>query len=180
MDDVRFDQVARSLRGVAPRRGALGLLMGGALGLTGLAGSDAKKKGKGKKKKKKNDVCKKVDQACGDNGGCAFGANCCTDLNCDNCSNAFCLSSDKDTVGICDCLSTHQFLNGRCGEKPECLSAGIARTSQFDIRCCSGIQDMETDICQPGVLSCLTNDDCDSGLCRGFVCAAATLECQNQ
>jgi hypothetical protein len=55
MDPSRFDTLARSLTEVRSRRGALSTLLGGALGLLGLADTAAKKgkgSGKGKKKKK--------------------------------------------------------------------------------------------------------------------------------
>ncbi|MCA9879664.1 MAG: hypothetical protein KC442_17850 [Thermomicrobiales bacterium] len=184
MDDVRFDHIARSLHNLAPRRGALGLLLGGALGLAGLAESEAKKKGKKKKKQKQKKACQKLTQACGIF-GCQFGARCCSGYNCDQCSASSCINRGKDGFGTCGCDADdgETFLNGRCGVKPECIPAGTIRSGN-DIRCCSGsqiidINDPENGKCLPGVLSCLSNADCTGGLCRGYVCAAATLECQD-
>ena len=85
VDANRFDDVARSLHIEAPRRGALSLLLGGALGLAGLAETAAKGKGKGKKKKKK-DVCGKTSKAC--KGNCGMGQACCVHLDCDSLSGA--------------------------------------------------------------------------------------------
>jgi len=54
MDTNRFDFLSRSLRDARSRRGALTSVLGGTLGLLGLAETDAKKKkGKGKKGKGK-------------------------------------------------------------------------------------------------------------------------------
>lgn len=184
MDETRFDSVTRSLYGLTARRGALGLMLGGALGLAGLAETDAKKKGKNKKKKKQKKECQKLTRACGIF-GCQFGARCCSSFNCDQCSASSCVNQGKDGFGTCGCDPDEGevFLNGRCGVKPECLPAGTVR-SPNDIRCCSGseitdINSPANGTCLPGVLSCLSNADCTGGLCRGFVCAAATLECKD-
>lgn len=48
MDATRFDRLARSLTAARSRRGAAGTLLGGALGLLGLADTAARK---GRKKK---------------------------------------------------------------------------------------------------------------------------------
>lgn len=179
MEDVRFDQVTRSLRSKSARRGVLGLLLGGTLGLAGRAGSEAKKrkgKKKGKKNKPKTDRCQKVSRACGA-GGCDMTAACCLDSDCDFCRSAVCVKSgDPLDVGVCGCDEGHDFINGRCGQKPECLPAGTVRDF-FDIRCCSGSEDMQSHVCLPGVLSCLSNADCSGGLCRGYSCEAPSLNC---
>ncbi len=56
MDATRFDRLARSLTAARSRRGAAGTLLGGALGLLGLADTAARK-GRKKKGKKKNRGC---------------------------------------------------------------------------------------------------------------------------
>lgn len=178
MDSVQFDQVARTLSGVTPRRTTIALLLGGALGLAGLAESEARK-GKGKKKKKKKpDICKKTSAACG-RGRCGMGQACCSDLECDDCANLFCAGGGGGRPGTCGCESPDILMNGRCGTLPECLSAGEIRQSQFDIRCCSGSEHIEGNfaICDPGVLSCLADSDCTGGKCRGFVCAGLEVDC---
>ncbi len=79
MDDVQFDRVARTLSGATPRRTTLALLLGGALGLAGLAGSDAKKgKGKGKKRKKPTTTPPPAGPTCND--GVRNGSE--TDIDC--------------------------------------------------------------------------------------------------
>jgi hypothetical protein len=53
MDAARFDRLTRALTDVRSRRGALASVLGGSLGLLGLAATTAKKgKGNGKKKNK--------------------------------------------------------------------------------------------------------------------------------
>lgn len=178
MESERFDSVVRSLSSGAARRTFLGALVGGALGLAGLVESGAKKgKGKGKKKKK-GDKCTKVRSKCA-GGKCFFGDACCSEFDCDSCSNLSCV---KGTPGVCECLPGEIFHNGRCGLFPTCLSAGEVRP--FDgIRCCSGIQHTEGpneapfDVCDPGVLSCLADSDCTGQPCRGFSCEAPELAC---
>ena len=66
MDEIRFDVLTRSLKKARSRRSALATLLGGPLGLLGLAGTVAKKskhanaegkgKSKGKKKKKRENL----------------------------------------------------------------------------------------------------------------------------
>lgn len=185
MDGNRFDDVTRSLRTTSPRRGALGFLLGGALGLAGLAESEAKKgkgkgKGKGKKKKKKKStVCADAESLCG--GKCTFSQTCCSALDCDSCRNLYCNNSAVGTPGVCGCDTGDELYNGRCGTKPQCIPAGTKR-EETDIRCCSGSQILdinspENGKCLPGVLSCLSNSDCTGGVCRGYQCYGFELGC---
>lgn len=183
MDGNRFDDVTRSLRMTSPRRGALGWMLGGALGLAGLAEIEAKGKGKGKgkgKKKKKLDVCEKSAKACA-GGKCTAGQACCSDLECDNCTNVYCVGGGGGRPGVCGCEGTDVMSNGRCGTKPQCIPAGQKREFT-DIRCCSGneitdIESPENGKCLPGVLSCLSNGDCTGGECRGYQCYGLELGC---
>src|SRR3954467_4116118 len=102
MDANRFAALSRTLsEATTRRRTAVGLLLGGALGLADVVNGAAKNKGKGKgkgkdKKKDKKDpqatACEAVDKACGQ-GGCAFGAACCFNYNCNTCPNAFCVGT---------------------------------------------------------------------------------------
>src|SRR5215212_8860240 len=74
MDGSRFDALARALHEVRSRRGAFASLLGGTVGLLGLAETTAKKK----KKKKKNKCTLLRGQVCG--GACCFaleGEKCC-------------------------------------------------------------------------------------------------------
>lgn len=179
MDSSHFDRVVRSLSAATPRRATLGFILGGALGLAGFAGSEAKK-GKSKKKNKTKEFCKKATKACG-RGKCKIGQSCCSDLHCDDCTNSFCVGGGGGRPGVCGCEGTDIMMNGRCGTLPVCLSAGERR--EFgDIRCCSGseitdINDPANGTCLPGVLSCLADSDCTGGKCRGFVCAGLEVDC---
>jgi hypothetical protein len=182
MDSSRFDRVARTLSSVTPRRTTIGLLLGGALGIASLAGSETKKgKGKGKGKNKKKDICKKANAACA-NGKCTMGQACCSDLHCDDCTNVYCVGGGGGRPGVCGCEGGDILHNGRCGTRPVCLSAG-ERREFADIRCCSGIEHSEGppsnpySVCDPGVLSCLADSDCTGGKCRGFVCAGLEVDC---
>jgi len=182
MDGDRFDGVTRSLQTASPRRGALGMLLGGALGLAVLGESEGKGNGKGKgkkkKKKKKSDACEKAATSC--NGKCGMGQACCSSFDCDSCQNFYC-SSVPGQPGVCGCDGTDVLHNGRCGTKPQCIPAGQKREFT-DIRCCSGmeiidINSPENGKCLPGVLSCLSNADCTGGACRGYQCYGLELGC---
>jgi hypothetical protein len=182
VDGNRFDDVARSLHIEAPRRGVLSLVLGGALGLTGLAETAAKGKGKGKgkKKKKKKDVCGKTSKACG--GKCGTGEACCVHLDCDSCRGLWCNGTNGGTkAGVCGCDGTDELHNGVCGTRPTCIPAGQKR-GFFDVACCSGsevtdIHDPANGTCLSGVLACLSDADCDGGSCRGYWCASPELGC---
>ena len=186
MDGSRFDALTRSLTDVSTqRRTAFGLLVGGSLSIAELAAGAARKKGgkgKGKKGKDKNkDKCKKASKACA-GGKCGMGQTCCSDLECDSCTNLYCVGGGGGRPGVCGCEGTDILHNGRCGTMPICLSAG-ERRGFFDIRCCSGSQHTEGpeeapyDVCDPGVLQCLAGTDCVGGSCRGFLCAGLEVDC---
>lgn len=178
MDGSRFDIATRAFSRNTPRRGVVGLMLGSALSLAGLAESAGKGKGKGKKKKKKSGVCSKAEKVC--KGNCTFGQTCCSSLDCDTCRNLYC-SSAPGKPGVCGCDSGDELYNGRCGTKPQCIPAGQKR--EFgDIRCCSGSEIIDINspangTCLPGTLSCLSNSDCTGGVCRGYQCYAFELGC---
>jgi hypothetical protein len=179
MDETRFDAFARSMQTASPRRVALGLLLGSALGLTELADGDAKKKGKkGKGKKGKKDKgkkgCEQFGKSC--NAKCGRGKECCFDFDCDDCQNLYCNGAGEGQAGTCGCPDDMIYHNGRCGVMPTCLSAGEVRPIG-GTRCCSGSEDPDTHICEPGYLSCLADIDCVAQPCRGFTCEAPTLFC---
>lgn len=188
MDGTQFDSATRALPAIAQRRGVLGLLFGGALGLAGLAGSEAKGKkgkgkgkGKGKKKDKKRVTCVKVAAICGGS-SCGEGDVCCAQIDCDCRKNLYCNRVDAgDEMGSCGCMDGDVMHNGRCGSKPDCIPAGQKR-GFFDVACCSGnevtdINDPANGTCLPGVLNCLSDADCTGGSCRGWFCAGPELDC---
>ncbi|MFT4039524.1 MAG: hypothetical protein QM692_15155 [Thermomicrobiales bacterium] len=181
MDGARFDNATRALSDDTSRRSVFGLLLGGAVGLAGLAEAAAKgkkkKKGKGKKKKKSG-VCAKAESLC--KGNCTVGQACCSSLDCDNCRNLYC-SSTPGTPGTCGCDGTDEMYKGRCGTKPVCIPAGTIRQMD-DVRCCSGSEIIdntspENGKCLPGTLSCLSDADCTGGDCRGYQCYGFELGC---
>ena len=181
MDGTQFDTLLRRLATARSRRGTLSLLLGGALGLTGIVETAAKGKGKGKgKKKKKKDVCEKTSAAC--KGNCGLGQACCHHLDCSSCQELWCNGTDGGAkAGVCGCDGTDELQNGRCGTKPDCIPAGQKR-GFFDKACCSGsevtdINDPAVGTCLPGVLDCLSDGDCTGGSCRGYKCYAPELGC---
>lgn len=185
MDGEGFGNVARKIQVNRPRRGVVGLLLGGALGLAGLAGSEAKGKGgngkgKGKKKKKakKLDRCTRAANNCYGS-ICSVGDYCCSDVDCDCRENLFCKYADpKDEHGTCGCLPGESMHNGRCGFRSGCISAGESYDPATQV-CCSGSSHKEgfVDVCDPGVLVCNTDADCINGSCRGWQCYERELSC---
>lgn len=186
MDGERFDSVARALQSGRPRRSVVGLLLGGALGLAGLATSDAKGgkggkgKGKGKKgkkgkgKHKKPTTCMKAAATCLGS-SCGMGETCCAQIDCDCRQGLYCnYASAKSESGTCGCLPGQVMSNGRCGTRKDCIPAGGIRNFG-DKACCSGEQ--SGDVCLPGDLACLTDSDCTGGSCRGYMCYAPELDC---
>lgn len=163
MDARGFDVVTRALQAGTPRRTTLGLLLSAALGITGLADSNAKK-GKGRKGKKKNKKkCGNGKKLCGN--ACIPQSDCCTDADCNACAREICQN------GVCDCHPNLIRSNGVCGTFPTCQSVNTVVSDSFD--CCSdeAIDDGSGQLrCLPGRFQCLTPYDCVSGDCRGFMC----------
>lgn len=100
MDATRFDRLARSLTAARSRRGAAGTLLGGALGLLGLADTAARK-GRKKKGKQNTVSCSPAgaNELCC-SGVCGAGAAGCIGRNagtaCDfsaQCATGFCSPS---------------------------------------------------------------------------------------
>jgi hypothetical protein len=166
VDANRFDSVTRALQAGSPRRAALSLLLGGALGLTSLADGAAKKgKGKGKGKGKKKKKCGNGKKLCGNR--CIAQTDCCTDSDCNRCAREICQD------GVCDCHPSLIRSNGVCGTFTGCKSAGLIVQDSFE--CCSdeAFTDQESGQtrCLPGKFECIVPLDCVSGgPCRGFMC----------
>jgi hypothetical protein len=143
MDPLRFDSLSREL--TRSRRGALAAVVGGTLGLLGLAETTAKrKKGKGKKKPKQ---CKPA---------------------CDVCKIQTCAK------GHCGCAPGQTEQGGVCGYGDvECKSVLQICTSHAE--CCSFRCDLPDDSgalrCNFSDAFCKIDFDClDGGPCRGFMC----------
>jgi hypothetical protein len=195
MDSSEFDALVRDLTSTRSRRSALMGAVGGALGLVGLAQSQAKGGGKGgggkgkgkgkgkdKKKDKKRVTCLGITAICGGS-SCGMDDVCCEQIDCDCRQGLYCNRVDlSDEMGSCGCLPGEEYVNGRCGTKPDCIPAG-GRRGFFDRLCCSGSQhtegpdDAPYDVCDAGDLVCLSDGDCTGGSCRGYACYAPELDC---
>jgi hypothetical protein len=107
MDADRFDTLSRSLTDLRSRRTALASLLGGALGLVGLAEADAKKKCP-PCKKRKHDKCKKKLP---DGIGCPGGT----------CQNGSCIAAAAAAAGD-GCTPARICGNGCCPDGQTCCS----------------------------------------------------------
>jgi hypothetical protein len=197
VDTNRFDHVVRSLQAGAPRRQVLGVLLGGALGVAGLAESEAKRKRKisiclngqtksiNKKKKASflsqgatvgacpksppAPTCPTTQKLC--NGRCIDQAKCCTDADCDKCKQLTCQNE------TCACKpGTIADVNGFCGIPPangaSCGSPGQIVANQG--LCCSSTSAPQVGgvLCLPGTTTCRSAADCGNNPCKGFMCPA--------
>ena len=175
MDDSRFDSLARSLGTASSRRGALGGLLAGALGLVGWPGGEdaaaheLKKKCKKIEDKKKRKACLKkakkhaaqhaAEDASGGDGGGGGG----------NDQPPGCDGKADDSA----CNGDGRCLNGVCKSKPTCVGTNEPCSSTGS-ECC-GV--CEKDRCEPAVNGsrCHADGDCRSGNCVGYQCAQGTL-----
>ncbi len=166
MDATRFETLARTLTQTRSRRAAMCRLLAGTLGLFGLTQAEAKNKGKGRKKKK---GCGKGKRQCGTT--CIPTSQCCPfalsgQFECDPCTRETCNN------GVCGCAPATINHHGVCGSFLNCLSVGEICTNNLD--CCSEQCNVPSDNgtmrCNRGTENCLTDFDCVSGLCRGFLC----------
>jgi hypothetical protein len=147
MDARRFDALSRALVARATRRGTLVSLLGGTLGLLGVA-ETAGKKGKGKKGKgkgKKPKTCKPGE--------------------CDKCKFQTCVK------GHCGCAPGTREQGGVCGADPQCLS--VLQICTTNDECCSGACNLADGAelrCNFSSTNCHIDFDCRIGPCRGFLC----------
>ena len=181
--------MARGFQPDLPRRSVIGGLLGGALGLAGLArgqakgkggkGGGGKGKGKGKRKDRKPTTCMKAAAVC-HGSHCGMGDECCEMIDCD-CRQGLVCNYTTSESGTCGCVPDEVMHNGRCGTKKDCIPAGGKRYFG-DRLCCSGSEhsggpNTIYGICDVGDLACLTDSDCNSGSCRGYMCYAPELDC---
>lgn len=165
MDTTQLDRWARTIAMARSRRGAMGLLIAGAL--AGMVESEgiAKNKGKGKGQKR---GCKKSEKKCGKK--CIRKGDCCSSDDCVYCRGEVCQPD-----GTCRCNPGTSVYNGVCGHKPDCLPVPYVG-GPGPSACCSGnaIQgDQGYWACMPGTTKCLSDYDCATGSigrCRGFLC----------
>jgi hypothetical protein len=136
MDANRFDSLVRLFGVAAPRRVAVGGLLGAGLAalLIHLGREDAAAKKKHHKKGKK---CKGGKKKCGKQ--CIPKDDCCTAADCGE--------NEKCSDGACE----------------PCLPQGTACTD--DAQCCTGICDTYTNRCQQVRVSCTSDDQCPEGRC---------------
>jgi hypothetical protein len=151
MDANRFDAFVRSINIAAPRRTALGALLGGGLSalLPRSGSSDATAKKKRRKKKKR---CKGSKKKCGRK--CIPKANCCNSADCGE--NEKCASGD--------CVP--------------CLPQGTACTT--DAECCTDICDAYTNRCQQVRVDCALGESCPNGRCCDIFGAQCLYETATQ
>ena len=186
MDADRFDTLSRSLTEFRSRRTTLASLLGGALGLVGLAGAEAKKKCQ-PCKKRKNGKCKgkKPDGTACPGGAClggscvaaaATGGNGCPDGQ-RPCGTACilagqcCTDTDCPTGATCCgrlCVETTSDPR-HCGNCTTTCSAG---TTCSGGRCCTA----RADDCTPADVCCGT-DVCSTGLVSNTCTACSRSGC---
>ena len=165
MDADRFDSILRTLTTSPSRRHALRLLAGSAAATLPLAETrwaDAKggKKGKGK-------GCPNGKKKCGKK--CIAQGSCCTFTDCTGCSN-----EQACVNGTCQCTPDLIKHNGKCGLFIDCQAYGETCTSSID--CCGNcVFDADTgeSRCAKSIYNCITDNDCLSGPCIGFLCPEA-------
>src|SRR5215212_1499153 len=154
MDGSRFDSLARALHEVRSRRGTFASLLGGTVGLLGLAETTAKKK----KKKKKNKCTLLGGQVCG--GACCFA------LEGEKCCDGACIPQSS-------CCLPGQVLahKGRFDQCGECINGFLSK----DPEACSKIDPDGCSICSG--YQCIPGNEglpCDGlsrcGICSGGLC----------
>lgn len=168
MDGKRFDHVTRALHSAAPRRGILGLMLGGGVGLLGLTETQAKRRKKRKKKGKGSPpvACTPACQgkACGDD-GCGG--------SCGGCGAVSCMAGACSCAGqpdLTNCGGGKQCSGGVCATPPTCGVFPDGCDSPLD--CCGNVCDLQLTCPQSAPTNpCRTTASCSDGAtCVGFVC----------
>jgi hypothetical protein len=153
MDADRLDSVIRAMAAAPSRRAMLSLALGGVL--TGLGRETTPAKNKKDKDKKK--ACAKGEKPCGKK--CIKKSSCCTGAECTGCRNEDCIN------GSCKCAPDLIMNNGVCGFFINCKSFGETCTSGEE--CCGSCASGR---CGKSIYKSITDTDCLSGPCRGFLC----------
>jgi hypothetical protein len=160
MDADRFDRLARSLTTGRSRRGALATLLGGALGLLGLA-ETAARKGRKKKGKKKKGTCK---------------PNCIAPMTCQrgkcDCPDPTVLCNGECYVNTCNAGLAFNPLTCEC-----CRANGSGGCFSGPPSCCSNVCVEVTNVCSGRNMGapCDFGAQCASGFCSpAGVCVLPT------
>ncbi len=164
MEDIRFDHIAKVLGARPNRRLTLAALLGGALGLLGLAESEARKSGKCKPKCDECEKCKRGDcdrkdgkKRC-EKGKCkpkADGASC----RGGRCCGGVCVNTGSDPRN-CGSCGKRCALNEVC-EGGTCVCpdpSGVCRTFRPGTTCCPRGDDDATPGLDPTCV-CIFSDD---------------------
>ena len=163
MDSAAFDRLTATLASSGTRRTVFSLVLGGVLAGIGYETAPAKKK----KNKKKGKGCPKGKKKCGNK--CISNANCCTYVDCTGCRAEDCIN------GTCQCPPELIFHRGKCGPFINCLGFGESCGSST-LECCGNCVfdvDAGESRCGKSINECLTDNDCKSGPCNGFLCPEA-------
>lgn len=171
MDANHFDQAVRMLTTPSSRRRTVHGLVGGVLAMvlpgTALKASQRQGAVRGEKKgKDKRKGCPKGKKKCGKK--CIPKGNCCTYLDCTGCRAEACIN------GRCQCDVGGIMHNGKCGLFIDCKGYGESCSGSLD--CCGNcVFDADTgeSRCSKSIYSCITDADCESGPCIGFLCPEA-------
>jgi hypothetical protein len=163
VDSAAFDRLTTTFATSGTRRAMVGLALSGLLAGLGHETAPAKnKKDNGKDKK----GCPKGKKKCGKK--CISKKSCCNYFDCTGCRNEDCIS------GKCRCGTDLIMHNGMCGLFINCKSFGEPCTDHDE--CCGTtcIDDGSGQTrCDKSKYHCLTDNDCLSGSCQGFLCPEA-------
>jgi hypothetical protein len=171
MHDSRFDALTRAVTTAHSRRGALSTLLGGALGLLGLAETTARKKGHHTTKhecppctKRKHGKCKATKRLQGT--GCPGGT----------CQDGACVLSVEQTT---TCPTGACSRSRPCGSGCVCLDIGGSTKRCLAVGTCSGVGVCERGSCGSGCTcvnpgggktGCVSVGECPAGRCSGDSC----------
>ncbi len=161
MDADRLDSVTRAISTAPSRRAMLSLALGAVIAGLGHETAPAENK------KKKGKGCPNGKKKCANK--CIPDGNCCTFVDCTGCSN-----EQRCVNGRCQCDPELILHNGKCGFFIDCK--GYGETCTGDVECCGNCVfdvDAGESRCGKSIHDCITDNDCKSGPCIGFLCPEA-------
>ena len=168
MDAEQFDTLARSLTEGRSRRGALAAVVGGVLGVAGLAEAGAKKKKPCPpcKKRKQGKCKKKLPDGTACPGGICQGGRCASPTCSDGAKNGS--ETDVDCGGDCP-----RCLNGRtCSSRDDCVGA-LCKDGTCQV--CLGNPECGTD--DNGACGCQQPATGGSRVCTGTAVPPTVMSC---